>query len=151
MKVTMYYLNKILYAYSDNEDLTRKFEEERNMKLLKKKVVKLSKEEYKEFMNEHRQKMLVSSPYDTTGGYVNLVVTYEEDELVSNEFEIISSTADSLLTFDIEACPFSKKIKKDMKEMVNVLPYGDVKIDCLKVFILLNKGTFIKNNIIDDI
>lgn len=150
MKVHMYYYEKCLYAYTINKELAKKFELERNMKQIHKKVRKLSKKEFAEFMNEHRLEMLVSSPYETTTGTVSLVVTYREDEKIENELNIIMDTIDSIHSCRLDDSGFSDKMKKSIYEMMDLITDDKIYLDSLRIFIKTHIGTFMKNKTFED-
>lgn len=152
MKVFMYYLDGELYAFTTNKDLRDKFEKERSMQVLHKKEKKMDRVELGEFMNAYKNKMLVSSPYETVHNViVNLVVTYEEDEKFSNHIDKLYTLSDGLER-RIANFKFNEKTEKKLKEMIRIADRDrdSLNIDCFELFFQLFKHTFLKNEIHSD-
>ena len=153
MKVFMYYLDGELYAFTTNKGLRDKFEKERSMKVLHKKEKKMDRVELGEFMNTYKNKMLVSSPYETVHNViVNLVVTYEEDEKFSNHIDKLYTLSEGLER-KITNFQFNKNIEKKFLEMIAISnkDRDSLNIDCFELFFQLFKHTFLKNENPNDI
>ena len=145
MKVTLYYFQKDLYAFTTNKDYVEKFDTQRCLQVFHKKEIKMKETEYRKFMAFNSKKMLIEVPLETTQNVIlNLVVTYQEDDKVS---EYISNLQREAFDMKLKMLnfKFSDTLKSEFLNMLNLDYKGEFDLDVYEIFMSLFKFTFIKN------
>ena len=145
MKVTLYYFQKDLYAFTTNKDYVEKFDTQRCLQVFHKKEIKMKEKEYRKCMAFNSKKMLIEVPLETTQNVIlNLVVTYQEDDKVS---EYISNLQREAFDMKLKMLnfKFSDTLKSEFLNMLNPDYKGEFDLDVYEIFMSLFKFTFIKN------
>lgn len=92
-----------LYAFTENKELAKRFESERNMELFRKRIQRTDdfsdEETYRSFLVNERNRMMIEIPLtDKDGNDVSLVGTYKEDLILSEEFDMLINDIDDVLS-----------------------------------------------------
>lgn len=147
----MFYLKKSrqLYAYTINKEYAKRFMAERNPKCIIHTTEHLNSKEVKAFYSANTQKQLICVPYDTIGSTVELVCTYTEDYRVTEEVEQIQREVE-IIERILRTWPLKKKYDKAIRRLIEIDDgEGNLVLDCLDIFIRVNKDTFYENSTID--
>ena len=97
MKVYLYYHDKLLYGYTNDNEIRKLFEKERNISVFHKVIKKMSKEEYDLFKNSNYNLELHIISYDDLDKYYNIISTNKEEQLVSEYMDRISDECQDLI------------------------------------------------------
>lgn len=92
-----------LYAFTENKELAKRFESERNMEMFRKRIQRTDdfpdEATYRSFLAHEHNHMLIEVPLtDKDGNDVSLVGTYTEENILSEEFDMLINDIDELLS-----------------------------------------------------
>lgn len=142
----LYYLENDLYAYTIDDALAKEFEQERNMKLFKKKEKKISPKELSELLSSVPVKQLVRAPYETKDNVIlTLSTTYWEDTKVTIFVEDLESKAENLM-IEIAKLDIKRSFKEDLLHFICYKKSMELDLDIFEIFLHLFRNTFMKEN-----
>lgn len=153
MKVYLFYLlsdNNRLYAYTTDKEYADRFLTERNPDLFKRKKKEFDDPMGKLFLNSHKKLQLFDGPLTEDGKSLSILMTYEENDKLTDSFETLIDELDAIrvyFTEDIalkeEWCELINRMTiiakaEEREDQVDVI----AEINTLSLFYHLFKNTF---------
>lgn len=117
----------ILYAFTNDKELSNAFTNTRNMKLFAKQVIDIPKKEYKEFADKHSGYILGSCGFTTRSA-----LSFDREQIVRfvatrSEEQFVYTSSDKIIT---ELSKHTKEcgeiFNNDLLKALNILNYFDI-------------------------
>ena len=123
-KVYAYYLksDSSLYAYTEFKALADEFELERDMRIYKKKIFKMSEPEYQVFNYKHNSEMLFSNVLNDSKKDFSFATTYFENEKLDNISHQMDNKINELYE-KVRKFPLKKEYEDLFTDIFSI--YGD--------------------------
>ena len=145
-KVYAYYLksDSSLYAYTEFKALADEFELERDMRIYKKKIFKMSEPEYQVFNYKHNSEMLFSNVLNDSKKDFSFATTYFENEKLDNISNQMDNKINELYE-KVRKFPLKKEYEDLFTDIFSI--YGDgvntpiLNFNTFKIFMELFRNT----------
>lgn len=149
VKVYLFYYDNYIYAFTATKDLAKKFRQQRCMKKLDYRVKKMDDVAWSIFSSKYSGSMLISNPYDSKNGVIELITTYSEEEQITTFTANLEDAREDCLSVAIDRIGFKKGIEFILRDGLGMLYTTDcirgglgLNLNALAIAIYLFEPTF---------